>query len=378
MNTASPQQENNAAMAIHTFTHGFRIPSETYFALFKLLIKKRAAHKTDYFVKYTSTAYRSLGINRIEFTTYMPQSYNPTYYINFTINPRILIGEKTKLYTHIVETNQLKTLPNAVSSTLMKLCNLSENILTDGKFRRIDYCCNLWFNDQGTAEIYLYLLKQAKIPHRFDIEKRYNQKEKRSTPEVFAITISCKSYELSIYLKYPQLQIKHAQGYLDDPQELPNALGQLRIELRERRPKLLSDKKKCHCTESELLDGSNIRPRETICKLLKQMYGTGDFLLYNDAREQIATSRYSKGVKRKMLNVLCAVKKGHGLDPQKNHLEPDMLSAVMSYFNELNISPITLPEKKAQYCDEDVFPNPLKYVTGETVDLLADTDVLCR
>ena len=88
-------------------------------------------------------------------------------------------------------------------------------------------------NDQKTAEVYLYLLKQAKIPHRFNIEKRYNQKQKRNTPEAFAITISCKSYELSIYLKYPQLQIKHAQGYLDDQQELNNALGQLRIELRE-------------------------------------------------------------------------------------------------------------------------------------------------
>ena len=231
-------------------------------------------------------------------------------------------------------------------------------------------------NDQKTAEVYLYLLKQAKIPHRFNIEKRYKQKQKRNTPEAFAITISCKSYELSIYLKYPQLQIKHAQGYLDDQQELNNALGQLRIELRERRPKLLSDKKKCHCTESELLDGSNIRPRETICKLLKRIYGTGDFLLYNDAHEQIANSRYSKGVKRKMLNVLCAVKKRHGLDSQKNHLDPDILSGAMPYFNELDISPITLSEKKAKYCSEEVFPNPLKYIQGETMDLLADTDVL--
>ena len=106
------------------------------------------------------------------------------------------------------------------------------------------------------------------------------------------------------------------------------------------------------------------------------MYGTGDFLLYNDAHEQIANSRYSKRVKRKMLNVLCAIKKRHGLDSQKNNLDPDMLSAVMPYFNELDISPITLSEKKAKYCSEEVFPNPLKYVQGETIDLLMDTDVL--
>ncbi len=69
-------------------------------------------------------------------------------------------------------------------------------------------------------------------------------------------------------------------------------------------------------------------------------------------------------------------KKRHGLDSQKNNLDPDMLSAVMPYFNELDISPITLSEKKAKYCSEEVFPNPLKYVQGETIDLLMDTDVL--
>ena len=53
-----------------------------------------------------------------------------------------------------------------------------------------------------------------------------------------------------------------------------------------------------------------------------------------------------------MLNVLCAVKKRHGLDSQKNHLDPDILSGAMPYFNELDISPITLSEKKAKYCSE--------------------------
>ena len=45
MNQVLLQQENNAAMAIHTFTYGFRVSSETYFALFDLLIKKRAHTK---------------------------------------------------------------------------------------------------------------------------------------------------------------------------------------------------------------------------------------------------------------------------------------------------------------------------------------------
>ena len=49
---------------------------------------------------------------------------------------------------------------------------------------------------------------------------------------------------------------------------------------------------------------------------------------------------------------------------------------LIPYFNKLGLSPITIPQKKSQYCDEVFFPNPLKYVTGESVELLRDTDVL--
>lgn len=69
-------------------------------------------------------------------------------------------------------------------------------------------------------------------------------------------------------------------------------------------------------------------------------------------------------------------KKDMDLIHKKINLDPDILSGAMPYFNELDISPITLSEKKAKYCSEEVFPNPLKYIQGETMDLLADTDVL--
>mgnify|MGYP007029266903 CR=1 FL=1 len=375
INTFAKDNTIVPSMSMHTFTWGFKINSETYSMLFKLLIRNREAYTTAYYTKYTTYDYHSLGINRIEFMDYNHPYYRHLYYICFTINPRIITGKSTELYTHIVEISKLKNLPATVESTLSKLCSSIEEISANGKFRRIDYCCNLWFNCQETVEVYLYLLKQAKVPYHFEIKKFFNLKQKRKTAECYAITIVCKSYELSMYLKYPQLKAKYNNGSLNDPDELDNARGQLRIELRENRTKLLNDKKKCLCNESELLDGSNTCPRKTISKLLKNMYGTGDFMLYSDAKEEIINSRHRTSIKHQMLDVLKAVKSGHGFDPKKNGLNPNILAKIIPYFNELNLSPITLPKKKSEYCGEVIFPNPLKYITGESVELLIDTDV---
>lgn len=368
--------KTDESMAIHTFAWGMQVSKDIYFNLFRILIRNRTPYQTESYKKYTTYDYHSLGINRIEFTDYNHPYYQHLYYINFVINPRIISGSSTELYTRIVEKSQLKTLPDTLETTLANLCGSIENMLSTGKFRRIDYCCNLWFNSQETVEVYLYLLKQAKIPYRFEVKKYYSSKQKRKITEPYAITVTCKSYELAIYIKYPQLKAKYDRGDLRNVNEVDNSRGQLRIELRERRPKLLSDKKNALLNESELLDGSNTRPRETLCKLLKFMYGIGDFLLYGDAKEEIINSPYKDKVKKRMLDVLEAVKKGRSLDTEKNGLDQDAITKTIPYFNKLGLSPITIPQKKSQYCDEVFFPNPLKYVTGESVELLRDTDVL--
>lgn len=368
--------DNSVSMSPHTFLWGSKVSSDTYSTLFKLLIKTRITYVTDSYIKYTTYDYSPLGINRIEFMDYKHQYYQHLYYISFLINPYILTGQSTQLYTRIVEKAQLKTLPDTVTSILSKLCGFIEDIANNGKYRRIDYCCNLWFNSQETAEVYLYLLKQAKIPQSFELKKYSNPKQKRKTTEPYAITIACKSYELSIYLKYPQLRAKYDSGDLNDPDELANACGQLRIELRERRPKLLADKKKYSLSEPELLNGSNPRPIETLCRIFNTMYGFGDFLLYEDAKEKILNSNYHVKVKKRMLNILETVKKGRGLDPEKNRLALNIITKTMPYFNKLDISPITISQKKYEYCGIETFPNPLKYITGKTLSLLDDTDVL--
>lgn len=322
MKRESQIQSNNDVtyMSPHTFLWGIKVDNDTYSTLFKLLIQNRIVYKDDYYTKYTTYDYYSLGISRIEFMDYQHQYYQHLYYICFLINPRILTGESTRLYTRVVEKTQLKTLPDTVASTLSKLCGFIEDMVTTGKYRRIDYCCNLWFNSQETAEIYLYLLKQAKIPKAFELKKYFNSKQKRKTTEPYAITIACKSYELSIYLKYPQLRAKYNSGDLNDPDELANACGQLRIELRERRPKLLADKKKYSLSEPELLNGSNPRPIETLCRIFNTMYGSGDFLLYEDAKEKILNSNYHVKVKKRMLNILETVKKDVDLILKKTDL----------------------------------------------------------
>ena len=143
------------------------------------------------------------------------------------------------------------------------------------------------------------LLRKALIPYPFKLEKILSNTQHRYIPEPNAITITCKSYQLSIYLKLNQLLdeiTRQENGIIpsEHASEIENATGQIRIELREYRSQLRINKKKIHCGNDEalLLNGSNTHPYTTLCKRLGSMYGTGDFWLYDDARDIIKESDY--------------------------------------------------------------------------------------
>ena len=148
--------------------------------------------------------------------------------------------------------------------------------------------------------------------------------------------------------------------------------------MREYRRQLRNNKKNLHYgnDESHLLNGSNTLPFTTLCQRLKSMYGTGDFYLYEDARDIINQSDYRKKIKKELLEILEVVNtKKRGLDPAANGFEYDYLKSHMRYFNELDLCPITISQKSYKRCGEDFFPNPLKYITGDSNELLLDSDI---
>lgn len=106
------------------------------------------------------------------------------------------------------------------------------------------------------------------------------------------------------------------------------------------------------------------------------MYGTGDFYMYDDARDIILNSDNTSKTKDELLEILKVVNsKKRGLDPATNGFDADYLRSHMSYFNELNLSPITISKKSYKHCGEDFFPNPLKYIFGDSTELLLASDI---
>lgn len=385
MTTFTPKYPNKS-LSTHTFTYFYKCSDKTYYGLFQYLAEKPDCnfkkHRKKKSTKYVTRSFHSLGFNRIEFVDCIaPNQDYHVYKIKFTVNPRILIGETKNLRTRIIDKDYLTQLPDILDNAICDITGPFKSQLVHGKFQRIDYCLNFWLNSQETAEEYMRLLKKALIPYPFELKKILNSTQHRYVPETYAITLTCKSYELSLYLKLPQLieeiiNLKNGVIPSECASELASAHGQLRIELREYRRQLRNNKKHCGKDESYLLNGSNTLPFTTLYQRLKSMYGTGDFYLYNDARDMINQSDYRKKIKKELLEILEIVNsKKRGLNPAINGFDYDYLKSHMRYFNELDLCPITISQKSYKRCGEDFFPNPLKYITGESTELLLDSDI---
>jgi len=384
--TTFTQKYPNKSLSTHTFTYFYKCSDKTYYGLFQYLAEKPDCnfkkHRKKKSTKYVTRSFHSLGFNRIEFVDCIaPNQDYHVYKIKFTVNPRILIGETKNLRTRIIDKDYLTQLPDILDNAICDITGPFKSQLVHGKFQRIDYCLNFWLNSQETAEEYMRLLKKALIPYPFELKKILNSTQHRYVPETYAITLTCKSYELSLYLKLPQLieeiiNLKNGVIPSECASELASAHGQLRIELREYRRQLRNNKKHCGKDESYLLNGSNTLPFTTLYQRLKSMYGTGDFYLYNDARDMINQSDYRKKIKKELLEILEIVNsKKRGLNPAINGFDYDYLKSHMRYFNELDLCPITISQKSYKRCGEDFFPNPLKYITGESTELLLDSDI---
>ncbi len=373
------ESQNNSRISVHTFTYIYTCSYADYIRLQKDLqsyLKKRQdrLYPTEWDIAESSIKIKALtthffrqeGINDITFERILNSSGEIRgHYIKFLVNPRRLLGYEENPFTELIDAERLIEVPGAIDRIIKKFCMDTQSVTRYGKFHRIDYCTNFWFQSQGEVEEYMKLLKKARIPKRFSLHKIYDPIQHRKKSGKYDITLHCKSYDLSIYLKQPQM-ISRKNDYKYPEDEICHAEGQLRIELRSSRRKLYHLKKSQNCTEDELLTMPDSRSLNTILKNLKHMYGAGDFYCYSEAQKIIKDSDYTKKVKDKMLDILFTVKTTRSLDSEKNGLDPDYLSKNMKYFNDLLLSPITIPKK----CIHNFCPNPIRYIIGYTNDYL--------
>lgn len=373
---------NTAPLSIHTFTYTLPCSKEVYNALITLLKEncQLIPYNNRSTTTYTCSSFYSIGLNRIEFKKILLPTNNYKYCIVLLVNPLNMVDNPDILYNQIINTANLKDIPELLKDTLSHLSNELNIIYNDGKITRADYCFNLWFLNQDFAELYLYdLIKMANIPKRFTEKQIYSSTKHRKVGELYALTIFCKSYEFSIYLKHSQIKEhnKRCHKEIYDKPASKDSKGQLRLELRSKRNKLYNDKKNQNLSELELISGKNQNPISTVQKLLRQMYGTGGFYTYNRAREIIQNCSHLLKVKKNMLRLLKAVKIHHTLDYSVLHEYDDTITRkwfkqCMKHFNDIDLSPITLPNK----CPLKYFPNPVEYLLGHSSEHLKKTDVV--
>lgn len=362
-------------ISIHTFTYVYSCNYLTYTRAADQIAKYAKINNCSFYLETYTNQRESLtiqsrtthvlrkdGINKITLQKFQTASCTTCKYrILLMVNPRHLLGYKDHIFTEIVEPDKLPLVLDAMNFVLKKINPAFPDIIHEGHFCRIDYCTNFWFESQEIANEYMKILKKARIPSKFSLEETYSPTQHRKIPNMDDVTIQCKSYELSIYLKQKQM-ISRKDDYNYPNDEINHAAGQLRIELRTGRPKLYYLKHSNECEEPELITMPSELALHTILKQLKHMYGSGDFYRYSKARSIILESDYTQKVKEKLIDILDTVNKKRSLDTQKNGLDPDYLKKYLKYFNRLALSPITLPEKSIN----EFYPNPMRYIIRNT------------
>lgn len=373
---------NTASLSIHTFTYTLPCSKEVYNSLITLLKEncQLIPYNNESVTAYACNTFYSIGLNRIEFKKILLPTKNYKYCIVLLVNPLNMVNNPDILYNQIINVANLKDIPELLKDTLSHLSNDLTIIYNDGKITRADYCFNLWFLNQDLAELYLYdLMKMANTPNGFEEKLVYSSTKHRKSGELYALTIFCKSYEFSIYLKHSQIKEhnKRCHKKIYDKAASKDSKGQLRFELRPKRNKLYNDKKSQNLSELELISGKNQNSISTVRKLLKQMYGTGDFYTYNRAKEIIQNCPHLSKVKENMLRLLEAVKIHRTLNYSVLHeydatITDKWFKQYMKHFNQIGLSPITLPNN----CPLKYFPNPVEYFLEHSSEHLKKNDIV--
>ena len=145
-------------------------------------------------------------------------------------------------------------------------------------------------------------------------------------------------------------------------EELLSAENQLRIELRftnQKNNELLHQYKSidnliCHIPEIG---------HKYIVQYLNAIYGKGDFYRFDIAAQQIEASGFHSVTKQEMRKFMKAVAKS-SLSDAINKFGTDLSDSMLCHFNQLHISPITLPVRSNFTC----LLHPLHYIAGQNVN----------
>ena len=318
--------------------------------------KKRKAENNNYqkIIKYFGIA-EEFGFNTVEYIVSIPQEEKfRIHRLEIKINPHRLFHSENYPFVYIASLEDIKKCFSSVETMLGRI-GIDKDLIKCFIIKRIDLCCNIDLGTKEQAHEYLQLLLKGAYPKGFKRLKEKSESGKRKIPTKNSFTVHSKNIEFALYDKYKQLK-EEAEKYGEA--ELKEAEGKIRIELRYERQKVYNCSKKYKFEDEEtFLHRVPTVANDEISRYIKMCYGSGNFVKLNIARKIVKNSHYRNKTKDKLLEMLDLVKGKHTLQDAKEILDLDYQSR-LNKFNELGISPITLP-KRSKYIE---FKNPLYYI----------------
>lgn len=346
--------------SIHTFTFRAGLTRVSRDSIEEKLIRLSKKKNRGYYIKgkkpYRTTNYNvasDFGFNTVSLLTITSENMTTSYWMDVKVNPRRMFHKDDHPFVYIADRDDL------LYSYIQLDCFLRQAGITEINnavfyIQRADYCVNIDLEDQERVKAYMRLMKKGAYPYKSERMTEYSEKGKREIPTQDSFTVNTKRFEFSVYDKHIQLS-READKYAKE--EIREAEGMIRIELRVKRPKIHYDEKKTECNSTlEFLLSADEIAEGNIPRYLKQAYGSGKFVKLDRAREIIDVSRCKKKTRDQMVEILKKVSRGN-LQEVKDSYGKDF-SKYMKKFNELGISPITL-EKRSPFSELE---NPLYYI----------------
>lgn len=277
------------------------------------------------------------------------------YWLEIKINPRYLLRKDDHPFAYIASKEDCEKCLKYVDAMLQEL-DISSVDKNSFYIKRVDLCYNFRLSSKEDAAEYLELLQKGLYPYKFNRMTEYSLSGRREIPTKNSFTVHSSNIEFAVYNKYLQLS---DEDYKYPPEEIKEAEGMLRVELRIKRPKVRHCKNKYKLDHEEdfLYCISQISENE-IFRYLKMCFGTGKFLKLKYARKVIDGSNCKNKTKKDLYELLDMVKGKHTLQDAKIQLGPIEFPKRMKKFEELGISPITL-SKRSKHSE---FENPIYYI----------------
>ena len=363
--------------SIHTFEMAARLTPYQYNHLQEILlsydheqirfdnnVETMDGENDCYTISTTYSVRKDTGISRFQLRCIKPLDI---CHLIFSCNARVLLQIDELPFVCIVEPDDIKRIYDRLQEVFDIMGVSSVVPIESFYFRRIDYCTNIRMDSVEAADIYMNLLSKGRALYNSEpMTTPYDGNTNRLVHPK-SLNWKGKTFEMAIYEKYDMLEDQQIQyGY--SMEEVAEAKNRIRFEVRLVGSAIVQMKRRLgKLSDEEFMNMSDWNSAEAISKKLVQMYGCGDFVPFQTAIDIINKSRCYQKTKEILLDFITELAKPNAtIDSayeayirsfrSRRKME---LHEFMKHFNNLGISPITIPDGISGY---PYFRNPVYYI----------------